>query len=267
MGPTRGRRNPVGKNHPMLNSKKQRKYLARKGKEWESQLQAFDRTHEQDALHRLRVAVKKIKAFARMAEACSGPGAMKDFHFFKKMFRQAGMIRDAGNRLQLLEHFHAAPDAYKQEQQQLMESETTGFIDRIAKYRKKGRKADRRLLAHVQSIRAGCVRDWYARQMIDISALLTASGDRLHKARRQIKELLYVNGMLPARLSTELGLDRKYLDRLQDAIGQWHDATVVVSAWAGKDLAGSQSMVRECREKEAEVRRLAGDFYLHAHVL
>lgn len=251
----------------MLTGKKQRKYLAKKGKEWESHLQAFDRTHEQEALHRLRIAVKKIKAFARMAEACSGPGALKDFHLFKKMFRQAGTIRDAGNRLQLLEHFHAAPDGYKKEQQRLKETETTVFIEHIAQYRKKGRRAGRRLLTDVHSIRTGCIRGWYGRQLIDIGVLLTASGDRLHKARKLIKELLYVNGLLPTRLTAELGLDKEYLDRLQDAIGQWHDSTVVVSAWAGKDLEGSQAMVRECCEKEAKVRRLGDEFFLRAHVL
>lgn len=251
----------------MLTRKKQRKYLAKKGMEWESQLQVFGQTHGGDALHQLRVAVKKIKAFARMATACCGNGARKDVHPLKKMFRQAGIVRDAGNRLQLLEHFHAAPERYKQEQQHLKQTETTAFIAHIAQYRKKGRKAGRRLLADVHSIRKGSIRDWYARQLINISVLLTASGDRLHKARKRIKELLYVNSLLPPRLSDELGLDKEYLDRLQEAIGQWHDAAVVVASWAGKDLPGSQAMVRECRDKEAVVRRLANDFYLRAHVL
>jgi CHAD domain-containing protein len=251
----------------MLGRRKQRKYLAKKAREWENQLQVFGRTHEGEALHHLRVAIKKIKAFARMASACSGNEAVRDSHLLKKMFRQAGAIRDAGNRLQLLEHFHAAPEEYKQEQQQRKETETIIFIDHIAQYRKKGRKAGRRLLADLHAIRKGRIRGWYARRIVNISVLLTASGERMHKARKQIKELLYVNGLLPSRLTDELALDKEYLDHLQEAIGQWHDATVVVASWAGKDLAGSQSMVRECHEKEAVVRRLADDFYLRAHVL
>ena len=251
----------------MLTRKQQRKYLAKKENDWETQLQVFGLNQEGEALHRLRVAIKKIKAFARMAEACSGARTLKDIRLLKKMFHQAGTIRDAGNHMQLLEHFHPAPAGFKQEQQQLKESETAVFVDHISQYLKNGRKAGRRLLADVHSIPQGRIRNWYARRLIHIGVLLMASGDRLHKARRQIKELLYVNGLLPSRLSGELGLDTDYLESLQEAIGQWHDSAVVVAAWAGKDLTCTQAMVKECREKETAVHRLADDFYLRAHVL
>jgi CHAD domain-containing protein len=121
-------------------------------------------------------------------------------------------------------------------------------------------------LNDLHSIHAGCIRNWYAQQLIRTGVLLTSSGDRLHKARRQIKELLYVHGLLPAGLARELDLDKEYLDRLQDAIGKWHDAAMVATSWAGKDLDGSQAMVRECREKEAAVRRMTEDFYLRTHL-
>ncbi|HVS97853.1 MAG TPA: hypothetical protein VHE54_15265, partial [Puia sp.] len=72
--------------------------------------------------------------------------------------------------------------------------------------------------------------------------------------------------LLPSKLQDGLSLDTTYLDSLQDAIGQWHDAAMIVASWAGKDLDGSQAMISECREKEAAVRRLAGDFYRKAHL-
>jgi CHAD domain-containing protein len=250
----------------MLTRKQQRKYLAKKDEEWQSQLHAFAETRDREALHHLRVAVKKLKAFARLSEACSCSGAVRDLNVLKKMFRQAGAIRDADNRLRLLEHFHAAPEAYRNEQRQLTEHETSAFVENMEAFRKKGKKAGRRLQVEVRSIRAGCIRDWYAKQLIKIGVLLTASGDRLHQARKRIKELLYVLSALPPQLAREIGLDTKYLDGLQDAIGQWHDAAMVVASWAGKDLAGSQAMIKECRDKEEAVRRLANDFYLHAHI-
>lgn len=251
----------------MLSKKKQRKYLAKRGNEWKDQLQAFDQTHEQETLHRLRVAIKKIKAFARLSEACSGKKAVKDLKLLKKMFRQAGVIRDADNRMHLLDHFHAAPEAYRQQHRQRQATDTSVFLDQVRQYRKKGKKASRRLLTDLHAIHTPCIRAWYAARLVEISVLLTASGDRLHKARREIKELLYVLKLLPSRLSEGLRLDEDYLDQLQDAIGKWHDAAMVVASWAAKDLADSQAMVRECREKEAVVRRLAADFDLRAHTM
>lgn len=249
----------------MLKKKKQQRYLSEKNKEWQTHLQIFDASRDPEALHQLRVTLKKLKAIARFSEACSGGRAVRDFNGLKKMFKQAGVIRDAGNHLHLLEHFHEAPQEYKEQQNQLQTKATADFILHIEDYRRQGKKAGRRLLSDIHSIPVVCIRDWYAVQLIKTGIFLTASGDQLHKARKQIKDMLYVLKLLPSRLAGELRLDTDYLESLQDAIGQWHDAVIVVANWAGKDLEGSQAMVRECREKEAAIRRLAGNFYLRAH--
>jgi len=250
----------------MLKGKKQRKYLAKKGREWQDQLQLFGRDRKEEALHDLRVAVKKIKAFTRLSKACSGRASAKDFRLLKKMFRQAGAVRDLGNLLGELDHFHSVPQEFRQQKQLLQQTETTVFIDNIGEYRKKGKKAGRRLLHDVHAIPAACIRNWYAEQLVDIGVLLTASGDRLHKARKKIKELLYVLKVLPSGLVEGLALDAKYLNDLQDAIGKWHDTVMVVTSWAGTDRDGGLEMVRECRERESAVRRLGDDFFLRAHV-
>jgi CHAD domain-containing protein len=250
----------------MLKKSKQRRYLARKDKQWQQELEAYGHSRDPEAIHRLRVAVKKIKAVARFSQACSGKDTMKDFQLLKKMYRQAGAIRDAGNHLHLLEKVHSAPEFFKQEQQQLQETAAKDFVNRIERYRKNGRKAARRLLADVRSVRLECIKDWYAAELIKISILLGASGDELHQARKEIKTLLYVFGLLPSRIARELHLDRDYLDQLQDAIGEWHDAFVVAATLSGKELCGAQAMVATCQEKETAVRVLAAEFYHRAHI-
>jgi len=250
----------------MLKKSKQRHYLAKKDREWQQELDAFHASQDEESIHRLRITIKKMKAFARFSKACSGKDTVGDIDLLKKMYRQAGVIRDAGNHLHLLEQVHPAPEFYRQEQQQLQSAATETFIGHIGQYRREGKKTHRRLVADIHTIRLDRIRDWYATELIGISVLLTASGDRLHKARKQIKDLLYVLRLLPSRLVKELRLDEKYLDQLQEAIGQWHDAWIVVGVWAGKDLSGSQAMIKECREKEAAVRVLAGEFFRRAHL-
>ena len=250
----------------MLKKSKQRRYLAKKDKQWQQELEAYGHSRDPEAIHRLRLAVKKIKAFAQFSSACSGRDTMKDFNLLKKMYRQAGVIRDAGNHLYLLEQAHPAPAFLKQEQEQLRQDAAESFINHIGTYRKKGKKAARRMLTDVRTIRLGCVKDWYAAELIKIAILLNASGDELHQARKEIKSLLYMLSLLPSRLVKELRLDRDYLDKLQDAIGQWHDALIVTTAWAEKELTGAQAMLSECRAKESAVRVLADEFYHRVHV-
>jgi CHAD domain-containing protein len=250
----------------MLKKSKQRRYLAKKDKEWQAELDAFGDSRDPEAIHRLRVAVKKIRAVAQFSQACSGKDTKKDLHLLKKMYRQAGAIRDAGNHLHLLEKVHSAPEFYKQEQQQLQEEATQEFVDSIRTYRKKGKKAARRLLADLRPVRLDCIKDWYAGELIKVSILLNASGDELHQARKEIKTLLYVFRLLPSRIARELRLDGHYLDKLQETIGQWHDAFVVAATLSGKELCGAQAMLAASREKEAEVRMLAAEFYHRIHL-
>ena len=191
---------------------------------------------------------------------------MKDFNFLKKMYRQAGAIRDAGNHLLLLEKVQAAPEFFRQEQQQLQSEASEDFINRIKTYRKKGKKAARRLLADVRSVPADSIKDWYAAELIRISILLNASGDELHDARKGLKTLLYVHGLLPSRVARELSLNQDYLDKLQDAIGEWHDAFIVARTLSGAALCGAQAMSVTCEGKETVVRTLAAEFYHRVHL-
>lgn len=249
----------------MLTKLRQKKYLDKKNREWQQHLREFVDSRDPEALHQLRVTLKKVKALARFAKSCSGGDHLKDFNGLRKMFKQAGIIRDAGNHLQLLERFHPAPLEYKEQQQQVQTTETEKFIRRAKKHRRNGKRAGHRLLAGIQSIPASCIHDWFAVRIVATGILLTASGDDLHKARKQIKEMLYIEKLLPEDMSESLRLDQDYLDHLQETIGQWHDASIVVASWAGKDLEASQAMIRDCREKELAVRHLASEFYLRAH--
>lgn len=249
----------------MLTKEKQKRYIGKRNKEWQQHLRAFADSQDPEALHQLRVTLKKLKAVTRFSKACTGKKASKDFNGLKKMFKQAGIIRDAGNHLQLLEHFHPASEEYKTRQGQVQTNATKEFIRHVKSYRQQGKRAGRRLIDDVHRIPAACIHDWYAMQMVTTGILLTASGDDLHKARKQIKDMLYIEKLLPSSLRDELRLDTDYLDKLQDTIGQWHDAMIVVQEWAGKDMDSSQAMVQDCREKETAVRHLAADFYLRAH--
>jgi hypothetical protein len=56
-----------------------------------------------------------------------------------------------------------------------------------------------------------------------------------------------------------------YLDKLQNAIGMWHDMLVAVLEWPETDADAKERMMRECRKKELAVRLLADDFFQTTH--
>ena len=249
----------------MLTKKKQRKFLAKKNKEWQTWLQAYNDSRDPEALHQLRLTLKKLKAVARFSKDVSGGQMLKDFqHGLQDMFKQAGIIRDAGNQLQLLENFHT-PQNFIHQQAQLQAIAIAEFTGQVKAWRRRGIRAAERLLTHVRPVTIDGIRDWYATQLISTGILLTASGDDLHQARKQIKDLLYILKLLPSEAAAQLRLDVGYLDQLQEAIGQWHDAVIIAAIWADEDLEGSQAMVQTCREKETAVQRLAENFYMRVH--
>jgi hypothetical protein len=56
------------------------------------------------------------------------------------------------------------------------------------------------------------------------------------------------------------------LDQLQEAIGQWHDATVAMAGWAMDDRTGELVMREECQDRERTARALADRYYVEVHL-
>ncbi len=245
-----------------LTIRKQKEFLSGREKDWHRRLRSLENGYDRDALHRLRVDLKKIRALVQLSEDCGTGRTGKEFQRMKRLFQQSGKVRDVDNGIQVLESYPSAPAAFKEQQYRQKHEAFKELTTCARKYRKKTRHA---VLSHIHSISDTCIRDWYAVQIVNIGLLLTNSGDDWHKARKLIKRLVYLLNVLPSALAGELRLDKDYLDQLQDAIGVWHDASMTVTAWAGKDLADSQQMIKDCQEKENKVRELAQEFYLRAH--
>src|SRR5580704_7833652 len=90
----------------MLTKKRQRQYIAEKEQHWLQELVVFNESRDEKALHRLRLEIKKIRALVELAKVRSGKRAGVHFSGLKKMFREAGVIRDAGSQVRFLEERH-----------------------------------------------------------------------------------------------------------------------------------------------------------------
>jgi CHAD domain-containing protein len=154
----------------------------------------------------------------------------------------------------------------KDRQQQSMEAAADDFAGRIKEYRKKGKRVSRHLLMDIHAVHAGSIKQWYAREIIRIGILLTSDAENLHRARKKIKTLLYVQKMLSGAVAKRIHLNTDYLEKLQEAIGQWHDVVIIAAGRADKG-PGELAVMTEYQEKEKAVKALAGDFYRRARAI
>ena len=251
----------------MLSKKRQRRFLAEKEQRWLQELVVFDESRDEKALHRLRLEVKKIRALVELAKVRSGKRAAVHFSGLKKMFRKAGVIRDAGSQVRFLEERHLLSEGHRDRQAKWIQVAGDTFAAHIHQYRKKGKKASKRLMTEMQPIHARRVLRWYAGEIIRTGLLLGGAGDDLHQARKKIKAMLYVQRILPAAITERVRLNTDYLDQLQEAIGQWHDVVVAMADWAEGNQEGRRAAHGECLDKEQAVRRLAGEFPQKVHVI
>jgi CHAD domain-containing protein len=250
----------------MLTKKKQRRYITEKEQRWLQELIVFDESRDEKALHRLRLEIKKVRALVELVKARSGKRAAVHFAGLKKMFREAGVIRDAGSQVRFLEERELLSKEHRDQKTRSIQSAADSFAAHIRQYRKKGKKASKHLKMDVHAIDAGRVQRWYAREIIRAGVLLSGSGDELHEARKKIKTMLYVQKILPVVITRRVQLNTDYLDSLQDSIGQWHDAVVAIADWGTDNAAGKRAVQQECLDKEQAVRTLADEFPFKVHM-
>ncbi|WP_126246151.1 CHAD domain-containing protein [Chitinophaga rhizosphaerae] len=215
----------------MLTQKRQYNYLIKRWLLIRRHLMAYAASGDPESLHRVRVEVKKLKAFLQFARSIGRKkNAPSQPRSLKKMFRRAGMIRDAGIQLQLMQQFNLPDAAFRAGETQVIEQLSDAFREDFTYFDKSLRQTFRKLLGTLRPVRKHDVRHWLSRRLGAIAEMVASPGsDQLHEARKVVKSLVYFLGMLPGRLKRQSKINISYLDQLQDAIGKWHDLEVTVS--------------------------------------
>jgi CHAD domain-containing protein len=202
------------------------------------------------------VEIKKIRTATEFIKSQEGQkkgtAQMKPL---KKIFHRAGAIREANINLQMMKDFNISHPAFKAEEKDLLQQESEQFRLHAVRYDNHFRKAVCNLLKTLRPIRNRNIKRWFSRQLRAIARfVVTPSTDKLHSARKKIKSLIYVHGMLHMRLATELKLNVDYLDQLQDVIGKWHDKAVAVELLIFRNV-GSKATINKLKKE----RDQAGD--------
>lgn len=251
-----------------MKKKTERKYL---GKVWlamKRHLRSFVKNGEQEELHRFRTGVKKMRALLILADSAAQDSALeKHFKPVRKIFKQAGVIRDAYVNQELGKAVGENGD-FIQEQQDVMNSATLAFNAGGEQHRAWLRKTRRRLLKRIRPISKLHLTLYYRQQLEIIAQTLNQLrfDEDLHTCRKQLKILLYNYPLISGELN--IPFNQAYIDRVQEAIGNWHDNQLTITlllAWKTENNNGTIiKLKRQATRLKKQITGLTRNFHEQA---
>lgn len=242
-----------------MKKKAERKYIVNTWRVMKRRLRSFVKNGDQEELHRFRTGVKKLRALLILADSAAQDSMLeKRFKPVRKIFRQAGEIRNAYVNQELGKAVGESDD-FIREQQEIMNIAALAFNADKDQHRVWLRKTRRRLLKRIRPVSKLHLTLYYRQQLEAIAVTLTRLrfNEELHTCRKQLKVLLYNYSL--ARPELNISFNETYLDRVQEAIGNWHDnqlAIMLLSAW---ETANSEGTLIKLKKQAAMLRKqLAG---------
>ena len=251
-----------------MKKKEEKKYI---DKEWRAtvhHLKAFIKKGEQESLHRFRTGVKKLRAFFTLAESVkNGQGIIKPFKPVRKVFKQAGEIRNAYINTQLGKSQQATQMDFINGQEQIMNALAGQFKAEGQQHLATLAKVKPKLKKRIPKVPNLHIRLYYQQQLEHIAAGLQQHqfGEDLHACRKQIKMLIYNYHLVKPKL--EQPFNQEYLEQVQTVIGNWHDnqvATDLFAAEAMQDEKAKTLLKKQAVALKKEVARLLKGFYERA---
>jgi CHAD domain-containing protein len=210
----------------MLRRKKQQKYFKKRWKSAITHLNAFTSRRNPEALHRLRVDIKKIKALVWLSEEClDSADFSKSIELISETFHDAGEIRSAQLALKLLKKYKIKNNKFHALESSVSSSGAKQFRLKKAIHVNNINTACKEMFEEFRDIDRKCVLKLFKDELHKLQRSFSKkeSGRKLHQDRKKIKYLMYICKMLPYSLNVKLDLNVDYLDEVQEAIGKWHD--------------------------------------------
>lgn len=189
----------------------------------DQQLLRYQQEHEPEALHQLRVAIKKIKAVAYFIEHLSGQKI--DTTPLKELFEKAGAVRELQLMMQWVQSFLPEKDRLFHDLQNDLKKADEAFNQAIPylglslQYFKNHVSLPKEFPPQQQVI------DCF--QKLLKKAKLHHRRDQLHHYRIAIKRIMYIYEALPEVVKQKVRLDTDQIHQQQKRLGQWHDSFMI----------------------------------------
>jgi len=227
-------------------------------------LESFVKKGEQEDLHRFRTGVKKLRAFFILADsAAKEPTLEQHFKPVRKVFKQAGEIRNAYINQELGKAQPGDSASLIRDQWLLMKRATKIFNARRGQHLARLRKTRRKLNKRIVSVSNLRISLYYQQQLEATAAILARNrfDEELHACRKQLKILIYNYQLVRSKLDLPFNAD--YLEKVQTAIGDWHDnqlAIVLFSKAETENREALSSLKKQRTRLKRALTRLTKNF-------
>ena len=232
-------------------------------------LSLFVKDQNPEALHQMRVEVKKAHSLLKLQEF-KNPNN-KTIYFFRpvrKIFKAGGLIREAQLNLENLDTISIQDEKIRHLLQCIVEKETKAFLFKARDFGDHVKGSVEKTLKKVEAVPNKAISNFFRTHLQLASKNLKRKLfiNHLHESRKSLKVLIHLHELSPNYQMGELRLNWPYLDLLQDKIGKWHDMHRT-EFWMKKNKAKKSSlkMIRaKLQEQLAEIRELKNDFEIKA---
>ena len=201
-----------------------------------------------EAIHNLRLSIKRMRVVAMLAEILSrGKFDMKQqLKDIRKLFRRAGRLRDMQVALQLLkeydndglqsviDHIEARELKQRRKYEEVLSGFDPGILDRFEENLIASTAGvDKKVMTHAGFTMLSDLE-------FDIHRIYHSSKEekRLHRIRRRLKDINYLNNIFAESLpvADHLNISVEKLRELGEVAGTWHDCLTLESI-LGKAIA------------------------------
>ncbi len=233
-------------------------------------LETYLSTENPDQLHQFRVQVKKVKSLLRLyALRNKNKRLIDDFKPVNKIFKHAGLIRDAYIHLQLADQYNVKAPEFRQSQMEKMSLEMTKFCDLGKAYLKQIARTGRKLRGRLHGISNAAIGDFYDHQLngIVLAFAKREFNEAMHDSRKQLKNIIYNHKLADKTLDGNLKLNLAYLDQVQNQLGEWHDGVLARELFASQMNDHPQSMDEldvQVKNLEEATIKISTDFWQQA---
>jgi CHAD domain-containing protein len=224
-------------------------------------LRRYKKSPDTGTLHQIRLEIKKIKAILKLTDACVKRfNARKNYIPFRTIFQQAGKIREPELMYVLLMRYEIGgiPDSLIP-QSILEASLSKQFQEEIPSFIRDIEEEERKIGKDVNKIRGREIERYIKSKKKEFRLLLQSKWNRgtLHKSRKVAKEIIYLSAVTK---KTKTDLDPFY-DKIQDAIGKWHDKQMLMPILKANGSRELGRLRMELRGDVKKIKSMAFDFY------
>lgn len=247
----------------------QKEYFKERIKGVADNFSLFVKDQNLEALHQMRVEVKKAHSMLKLQVfSDQGTKTIKHFLPIRKIFKQAGLIREAQLNLENLNLIQIQDGKIRHFLQSEVEKETKRFLTKASDFGDHLKKSVDKTLKKIEAVPEKKVQAFYRTHLHFVSKNLKRKLfiNHLHESRKSLKVLIHLHEILPEDGLEDIQINWTYIGELQEKIGNWHDIHRTES-WMKKNKANKNSLTEirtRLLEQLTEIKKLKKNFEIKA---